>query len=54
MTKQGYTISQMSEISKISKKALRFYDDLGLISSKGMGATTTATIRRMNCSPSRR
>ena len=33
MTKQGYTISQMSEISKISKKALRFYDDLGLISS---------------------
>lgn len=37
MTKQGYTISQMSEISKISKKALRFYDDLGLISSKRQG-----------------
>ena len=37
MTKQGYTISQMSEISKISKKALRFYDDLGLISCKRHG-----------------
>lgn len=37
MTKQGYTISQMSEISKISKKALRFYDELGLISSKRHG-----------------
>ena len=38
MKTQGYTISQMSEISKISKKALRFYDDLGLISSKRHGA----------------
>lgn len=38
MTDQGYTISQMSEISKISKKALRFYDDLGLISSKRHGS----------------
>ncbi|MGE4311542.1 MerR family transcriptional regulator [Desulfovibrio sp.] len=37
MTKRGYTISQMSDISKISKKALRFYDDLGLISSKRHG-----------------
>ena len=37
MTKPGYTISQMSEISKISKKALRFYDELGLISSKRQG-----------------
>ena len=34
---QGYTISQMSSISKISKKALRFYDDLGLIASKRHG-----------------
>ena len=38
MTSRGYTISQMSEISKISKKALRFYDDLGLISSKRHGS----------------
>ena len=38
MKTKGYTISQMSEISKISKKALRFYDDLGLISSKRHGA----------------
>ena len=38
MKTQGYTISQMSDISKISKKALRFYDDLGLISSKRHGA----------------
>lgn len=38
MATQKYTISQMSEISKISKKALRFYDDLGLISSKRQGA----------------
>ena len=38
MKTTGYTISQMSEISKISKKALRFYDDLGLISSKRHGA----------------
>lgn len=37
MTKRGYSISQMSEASKISKKALRFYDDLGLISSKRHG-----------------
>ena len=37
MTKQGYTISQMSEISTISKKALRFYDELGLISGKRQG-----------------
>jgi len=27
MKTKGYTISQMSEISKISKKALRFYDE---------------------------
>ena len=38
MKTKGYTISQMSEISKISKKALRFYDDLGLIASKRHGA----------------
>lgn len=37
MTKRGYSISQMSEASKISKKALRFYDDLGLIASKRHG-----------------
>lgn len=38
MTTQTYSISQMSDISKISKKALRFYDDLRLISSKRQGA----------------
>lgn len=38
MSTSKYTISQMSEISNISKKALRFYDDLGLISSKRQGA----------------
>ncbi|MDY0202808.1 MAG: MerR family transcriptional regulator [Desulfovibrio desulfuricans] len=38
MTKRRYSISQMSEISNISKKALRFYDDLGLIESKRHGA----------------
>ncbi|MBI5520465.1 MAG: MerR family transcriptional regulator [Desulfovibrio sp.] len=34
MAKDCYTISQMSAISKISKKALRFYDSIGLIASK--------------------
>lgn len=38
MSTRGYTISQMSQISKISKKALRFYDDLGIISSRRHGA----------------
>lgn len=38
MSTPRYTISQMSEISKISKKALRFYDDLGLIASKRQGS----------------
>lgn len=38
MSTQKYTISQMSDISNISKKALRFYDDLKLISPKRHGA----------------
>ena len=38
MTLRRYTISEMSETSNISKKALRFYDKLGLISPRLRGA----------------
>lgn len=38
MTSRRYTISEMSETSNISKKALRFYDKLGLISPRLRGS----------------
>ncbi len=38
MNSQRYTISEMSETSNISKKALRFYDKLGLITPRLRGA----------------
>lgn len=34
MAKQKYTISRMSEISKITKKALRHYDEFGLLPAR--------------------
>ena len=33
MRKQQYSIGEMSQLCNVSKKALRFYDKIGLISS---------------------